>query len=70
MCPAKLACSVSVRKRTRNFYGPGLSFHFAPDEAYVHATRVTADATNPEELTRAEMQGRIDAWTMFELWKQ
>lgn len=56
--------------RIQNFYGPGLSFQFAPDEAYVHATRVTADATNPEDLTRAEMQGRIDAWTMFELWKQ
>jgi hypothetical protein len=55
--------------RIKNFYGPGLSFQFAPDEAYVHATRVTADATNPEELTRAEMQGRIDAWNIFELWK-
>jgi hypothetical protein len=56
--------------RIKNFYGPGLSFQFAPDEAYVHATRVIADATDPQDLTRAEMQGRIDAYTMFELWKQ
>ena len=56
--------------KIKNYYGPGLSFQFAPDEAYVHATRIVADATNPEDLTRAEMQGRIDAWTMFELWKE
>ena len=30
------------------FYGPGLMFHFAPDEVYVHATRVAGDATDPE----------------------
>jgi hypothetical protein len=56
--------------RIKSFYGPFISFRFAPDEAYVMATRVAADATDPEDLTRAEMQGRIDAWTIFELWKQ
>jgi hypothetical protein len=56
--------------RIGNFYGPLISFRFAPNEAYVHGTRVVADATDPEDLTRAEMQGRIDAWTMFELWKR
>jgi hypothetical protein len=52
------------------FYGPGLMFHFAPDEVYVHAIRVAADASDPDELTRAEMQGRRDVWTMFERWKK
>lgn len=52
------------------FYGPGLSFHFAPNEAMIHGVRVPADATDPEALTRAEIQGRRDAWTMFECWKR
>jgi hypothetical protein len=52
------------------FYGPGVGFRFAPDEVYVHAVRVRADGTDPEDLTRAEMQGRADAWAMFEAWKR
>jgi hypothetical protein len=54
----------------KSYYGPGLSFLFAKDEAYIHAIRITADATDPEDLTRAEMQGREDAWTMYDLWKK
>jgi hypothetical protein len=52
------------------FYGPGLIYVFAKDEAYIHATRVNGDATDAADLTRAEMQGRADAWMMFEEWKQ
>lgn len=52
------------------FYGPGMSFHYADDEVYIHAIRVAGDATNPEDLTRAEMQGRADAWAMYEAWKR
>ena len=52
------------------YYGPGISFMFAPNEIYIHAIRVPADGTDPEQLTRAEMQGRADAWTMFEYWKR
>ena len=52
------------------FYGPGLIFAFAKNEAYVHAVRVAADASNAADLTRAEMQGRKDAWTMFNAWKK
>jgi hypothetical protein len=52
------------------FYGPGLNFNFAPDEAYVHAIRVAADASDPDQLTQAEMQGRRDVWLMFERWKK
>jgi hypothetical protein len=53
-----------------SFYGPGLGFRFAPDEVYVHAVRVRGDGSDPEDLTRAEMQGRADAWTMFEAWQR
>jgi ribulose 1,5-bisphosphate synthetase/thiazole synthase len=53
-----------------SFYGPGLIFAFAKDETYVHAVRVAADASSAADLTRAEMQGRKDAWTMFTNWKK
>jgi hypothetical protein len=52
------------------FYGPGVMFLFAKDEVYVHGIRVPADATDPVDLTRAEIQGRADAWAMFEAWKK
>ena len=52
------------------FYGLGVSFLFTPDEVYIHAIRVPAYAADPADLTRAEMQKRIDAWTMFEYWKR
>jgi glycine/D-amino acid oxidase-like deaminating enzyme len=55
--------------RLPHFYGPGLIFAFAKDECYVHATRVPADATSAADLTRAEIQGRRDAWTIFQEWK-
>ncbi len=51
------------------FYGPGLIFAFAKDEAYIHATRVPGDATDAADLTRAEIQGRRDSWTIFREWK-
>ncbi len=52
------------------FYGPGVMFMFSPTEIYVHGIRVPADASDPVELTRAEIQGRADAWAMFEAWKR
>src|SRR5262249_4371681 len=52
------------------FYGPGIMFMFADDEIYIHAVRVPADATDPHDLTRAEIQGRRDVWAMFEAWKK
>jgi hypothetical protein len=55
--------------RLKNFYGPGLIFAFAKDECYVHATRVPADATDAADFTRAEIQGRKDAWIIFNEWK-
>ncbi len=55
--------------RLPNFYGPGLIYAFAKDECYVHATRVPANATDADDFTRAEIQGRKDAWTIFNEWK-
>lgn len=52
------------------FYGPGVGFMFASDEVYIHGIRVPGDASDPAAFTRAEMQGRADAWTMFESWKK
>ena len=55
--------------RLSNFYGPGIIFAFAKDEVYVHATRIPADATDAADFTWAEIQGRKDAWTIFNEWK-
>jgi hypothetical protein len=52
------------------FYGPGLGFHFAEDEVYIHAVRVLGDASQVRSLTQAEIQGRKDAWTMYDAWKR
>jgi hypothetical protein len=52
------------------FYGPGVGFPFAEDEAYIHAVRVPGDASDARDLTRCEIQGRRDAHTMFDLWKE
>lgn len=53
-----------------HFYGPGIMYVFAKDEAYIHATRIPGDATDAADFTRAEMQGRKDAWTIFRAWKE
>lgn len=53
-----------------HFYGPGVGFLFADDEVYIHGIRVPANPTDAADLTRAEMQGRADAFAMFQAWKQ
>ncbi|GMV80239.1 MAG: hypothetical protein AMXMBFR7_14230 [Planctomycetota bacterium] len=62
--------SAHARGELPHYYGPGLCDAFAKDEAYVHAVRVPGDAVDPFDLTRAEMQGRRDAWTMWQIWKR
>lgn len=42
---------------------------FSGKDVYFNATRCPGDSTNPQDWTRAEIQGRKDAWTMFELWR-
>ena len=46
--------------------GPYLAT-FSGRDAYFNATRFAGDNTIPEDCTRAEIQGRKDAWTTFEL---
>ena len=52
------------------YYGPGVMFLYGDDEVYIHGVRVPADPTDAADLTRAEMQGRADAWAMFQAWKR
>jgi hypothetical protein len=68
-CKAAVAAA-HQRGELPMYYGPGVMFMFAPDEIYVHGVRVPCDASDPVDLTRAEMQGRADAWAMFEAWKR
>lgn len=42
---------------------------FSGRDVYFNATRTPGDNTNPADWTRAEIQGRRDAWQMFELWQ-
>ena len=43
---------------------------FSGRDVYFNATRFPGNNTNPNDWTRAEIQGRQDAWTMFEAWKE
>ena len=40
------------------------------DELWINATRIPGSGLNPKDVTHAEIRGREDAWTMFELWKE
>ncbi len=48
--------------------GPWIS-PIAPGEIMFNAVRLPFDSTSASETTEAEIQGRNDAWTMFDLWK-
>jgi 2-polyprenyl-6-methoxyphenol hydroxylase-like FAD-dependent oxidoreductase len=50
-------------------YGGPYPATFSGRDVYFNATRVPGDNTEPADWTRAEIQGRRDAWRMFELWK-
>ena len=43
---------------------------FSGRDIYFNVIRTPGNATNPQDWTNAEIQGRRDAWTMFELWKE
>lgn len=53
-----------------HYYGPGVMFLYHDSEVYIHGIRVPANPTDAADLTRAEMQGRADAWAMFQAWKR
>jgi hypothetical protein len=45
-------------------------FLYEKDEVYIHGVRVPANPTDAADLSRAEMQGRADAYAMFRAWKR
>ena len=51
-------------------YGGPWPATFSGRDIYFNVIRTPGDATNPNDWTNAEIQGRRDAWTMFELWKE
>jgi hypothetical protein len=68
-CRAALAAA-HERGELPYYYGPGVMFMYGKDEVYIHGVRVPADPTSAADLTRAEMQGRADAYAMFRAWKR
>jgi len=52
-----------------SFGGPWPA-RFMKHDLYFNATRVPGNMTDPDDWTRAEIQGRRDAWTMFHLLKE
>lgn len=68
-CKAALAAA-QQRGELPHYYGPGVMFLFGKNDLYIHGVRVPADPTNAADLSRAEMQGRADAYAMFRAWKQ
>ena len=52
------------------YYGPGVMFLYHDTEVYIHGIRVPANPTDAADLSRAEMQGRADAWAMFQAWRR
>jgi hypothetical protein len=50
-------------------YGGPYPATFSGRDVYFNATRTHGDNTEPRDWTHAEIQGRRDAWKMFELWK-
>lgn len=50
-------------------YGGPWPATFSGTDIYFNAVRTPGDSTNPDDWTRAEIQGREDAWRMFDLWK-
>ena len=51
-------------------YGGPWPATFSGRDIYFNTIRTPGDATDPRDWTNAEIQGRRDAWTMFELWKE
>jgi hypothetical protein len=68
-CRAALA-RAQERGELPLYYGPGVMFLFGEDEVYVHGVRVPANPTDAADLSRAEAQGRADAWAMFQAWRR
>jgi glycine/D-amino acid oxidase-like deaminating enzyme len=66
-CAAVLAAA--QERGELGLYGGPYPATFSGRDVYFNATRFPGDSTNPDDWTQAEIQGRKDAWTMFNLWK-
>ncbi len=51
-------------------YGGPWPATFSGRDIHFNVVRVPGDATDPYDWTHAEIQGRRDAWSMFELLKE
>ena len=51
-------------------YGGPWPATFSGRDIYFNAVRTPGDCTDPDDWTNAEIQGRADAWRMFELWQR
>lgn len=67
-CAAVLE-NVQKRGELKLYAGP-YPATFSGRDVYFNATRYPGDNTNPKDWTNAEIQGRKDAWTMFENWQK
>lgn len=69
----KRRCAAVLERAHRagkiGLYGGPWPAFFSDDDVYFNTIRVPGNNTNPDDFTRAEVQGRADAWRMFELWK-
>lgn len=68
-------CSTVLKKAKNqgyleNYGGPWLVFSDREKKITVNAVRLNYDASNASQLTLAEIEGRRDAWMMFDLWKR
>lgn len=50
-------------------YGGPWPATFSGTDIYFNAVRTPGNSTDPDDWTRAEVDGREDAWRMFDLWK-
>jgi glycine/D-amino acid oxidase-like deaminating enzyme len=66
---AEVLGEAHAQGRIGNYGGPWMA-RFAPNEIYFNATRVPGNMTDPIDWTRAEQQGRQDAWRMFDIFKE
>ncbi|MBX3000703.1 MAG: FAD-dependent oxidoreductase [Caldilineaceae bacterium] len=66
-CAAVLAAA--QERGELGLYGGPYPATFSGRDVYFNATRFPGDSTDPDDWTQAEIAGRRDAWTMFNLWK-
>lgn len=51
-------------------YGGPWALKMGPGDIAINATRIVADRTDPRAWTFAEMEGRRQAWDIFNIWRE